>query len=154
MGMDTAGLRDLLIETAESLSGAERAASWPTLSTSSNSGNAKPHVCLAGAGTHFARPATRSARALPAVYYPPYHSEYNPIERCWGMREVYWNGELLDSEEAVLGFAANMTYAGRHPHVDRSERSDLAAACDGGREKKSCWKGDCMPASRVCPSGR
>lgn len=56
---------------------------------------------------------------LELVYYPPYHSKYNPIERCWGVLEVYWNGELLDSEEAVLGFAANMTYAGRHPHVDR-----------------------------------
>ena len=44
------------------------------------------------------------------MYYPPYHSKYNPIERCWGVLEVYWNGELLDSEEAVLGFAANMTY--------------------------------------------
>jgi hypothetical protein len=53
------------------------------------------------------------------VYYPPYHSKYNPIERCWGVLEVYWNGELLTSEEAVLGFAANMTYAGKHPHVNR-----------------------------------
>jgi hypothetical protein len=53
------------------------------------------------------------------VYYPPYHSKYNPIERCWGVLEVYWNGELLDSEEAVLGFAQNMTYAGKHPAVYR-----------------------------------
>ena len=53
------------------------------------------------------------------VYYPPYHSKYNPIERCWGVLEVYWNGELLDSEEAVLGFAGNMTYAGKHPAVYR-----------------------------------
>jgi hypothetical protein len=53
------------------------------------------------------------------VYYPPYHSKYNPIERCWGVLEVYWNGELLLSEEAVLGFAGNMTYAGKHPSVDR-----------------------------------
>jgi hypothetical protein len=51
------------------------------------------------------------------VYYPPYHSKYNPIERCWGVLEVYWNGELLDSEAAVLGFAANMTYARKHPAV-------------------------------------
>jgi hypothetical protein len=51
------------------------------------------------------------------VYYPPYHSKYNPIERCWGVLEVYWNGELLTSESAVLGFAGNMTYAGKHPHV-------------------------------------
>jgi hypothetical protein len=31
--------------------------------------------------------------------------------------EVYWNGELLDSEAAVLGFAANRTYAQKHPAV-------------------------------------
>jgi hypothetical protein len=53
------------------------------------------------------------------VYYPPYHSKYNPIERCWGVLEVYCNGELLDSEAAVLGFAAHMTYAGKHPAVYR-----------------------------------
>ena len=35
------------------------------------------------------------------------------------MLEVYWNGELLDSEEAVLGFAQNMTYARKHPAVYR-----------------------------------
>lgn len=51
------------------------------------------------------------------VYYPPYHNKYNPIERCWGVLEVYWNGELLDSEAAVLGFAGNMRYAGKQPNV-------------------------------------
>ena len=70
------------------------------------------------------------------VYYPPYRSKYNPIERCWGVLEVYWNGELLDSEEAVLGFAANMTYAGRHPHVDRVRAQRTAVACDGVAQKK------------------
>src|SRR5205814_6114541 len=53
------------------------------------------------------------------AYYPPYHSKYNPIERCWGVLEIYWNGELLVSEEAVLGFASNMSYAGKHPQVHR-----------------------------------
>lgn len=53
------------------------------------------------------------------VYYPPYHSKYNPIERCWGVLEVYWNGALLHSEEAVLGFARSMSYAGKHPVVYR-----------------------------------
>ena len=57
--------------------------------------------------------------ALELVYYPPYHSKYNPVERCWGVLEVYWNGELLQSEEAVLGFAGSMTYAGKHPAVVR-----------------------------------
>src|SRR5262249_10158201 len=54
---------------------------------------------------------------LELVSYPPYHSKYNPIERCWGVLEVYWNGELLDSEEAGLGFAGNKTHAGGAPHV-------------------------------------
>ena len=26
------------------------------------------------------------------TYYPPYHSKYNPIERCWGILEQHWNG--------------------------------------------------------------
>jgi len=53
------------------------------------------------------------------VYYPPYHSKYNPIERLWGILENYWRGELLDSEDAVLGYARNMTYKGKHPKVHR-----------------------------------
>jgi transposase len=54
------------------------------------------------------------------VYYPPYHSKYNPIERLWGILENYWRGELLDSEAAVLGFAGNMTYKGRKPTIRRN----------------------------------
>jgi transposase len=29
------------------------------------------------------------------VYYPPYHSKYNPIERCWSSLQKKWNGVLL-----------------------------------------------------------
>lgn len=51
------------------------------------------------------------------AYYPPYHSKYNPIEHCWGVLESHWNGDLLDSREAVLGFAGSMTWNGKHPTV-------------------------------------
>jgi transposase len=51
------------------------------------------------------------------AYYPPYHSKYNPIERCWGVLEMHWNGSLLDSIEAVLGFARTMSWKGKHPEV-------------------------------------
>ncbi len=51
------------------------------------------------------------------AYYPPYHSKYNPIERCWGILEMHWNGSLLDSVEAVVGFASSMTWKGKHPVV-------------------------------------
>ncbi len=53
------------------------------------------------------------------AYYPPYHSKYNPIERCWGALENYWRGELLDSEAAVLGFAANLRWKGKRPRIER-----------------------------------
>jgi transposase len=51
------------------------------------------------------------------AYYPPYHSKYNPIERCWGILENHWNGTLLDSIDAVLQCAATMTWKGMHPVV-------------------------------------
>lgn len=51
------------------------------------------------------------------AYYPPYHSKYNPIERCWGILENHWNGSILDSVEAVLEFIASMTWNGIHPVV-------------------------------------
>ncbi len=43
------------------------------------------------------------------AYYPPYHSKYNPIERCWGILEMHWNGSVLESVETVLAFARTMT---------------------------------------------
>ncbi len=51
------------------------------------------------------------------AYYPPYHSKYNPIERCWGILEHHWNGALLDSLDAVLGFAGTMRWKGKAPVV-------------------------------------
>ena len=51
------------------------------------------------------------------AYYPPYHSKYNPIERCWGILENHWNGALLDSIEAVLQFATTKTWKGKGPVV-------------------------------------
>lgn len=52
------------------------------------------------------------------AYYPPYHSKYNPVERCWGILEQHWNGALLDSVEAVIHFAKTMTWKGKHPIVE------------------------------------
>jgi transposase len=55
------------------------------------------------------------------VYYPPYHSKYNPIERCWSSLEKKWNGELLNGLKVVLRCALRMTWKGRHPRVKRLE---------------------------------
>ena len=51
------------------------------------------------------------------AYYPPYHSKYNAIERCWGVLEKHWNGALLDTVPAALGYAESMTWHGKHPLV-------------------------------------
>jgi hypothetical protein len=51
------------------------------------------------------------------IYYPPYHSKYNPIERCWAALENYWNGAILDSVETAAQWAANMSWKGMAPLV-------------------------------------
>lgn len=51
------------------------------------------------------------------VYYPPYHSKYNPIEHTFWVLERYWNGEILDSVDAVLKYASNMKLNGNSPNV-------------------------------------
>ena len=61
--------------------------------------------------------AQRSHLTIRLAYYPPYHSKYNPIERCWGILEQHWNGALLDSVEAVIQYASTMTWKGKHPLV-------------------------------------
>lgn len=51
------------------------------------------------------------------IYYPPYHSKYNSIERCWAVLENYWNGAILDTISAAINWASNMTWKGKHPTV-------------------------------------
>ena len=51
------------------------------------------------------------------AYYPPYHSKYNSVERCWGILEHHWNGSLLDSVDAVIKSARTMTWKGAPPVV-------------------------------------
>ena len=44
------------------------------------------------------------------VYYPPYHSKYNPIERLWARLEKIWNGFLLERIDICLNFMKNLTW--------------------------------------------
>jgi len=55
--------------------------------------------------------------AVHLLYFPPYHSKYNPIERCWGILECHWNGALLTDEATLLRWAQSMTWKGKHPSV-------------------------------------
>jgi hypothetical protein len=44
------------------------------------------------------------------IYYPPYHSKYNLIERFWGGLERFWYGYLLSSVDCVLRRAASFVW--------------------------------------------
>lgn len=61
--------------------------------------------------------AISSELDLQLAYYPPYHSKYNPVERCFGWLEKHWNGSLLDTVETVLNFAKTLTFKGNNPVV-------------------------------------
>ena len=41
-------------------------------------------------------------KAINLIYYPLYHSKYNPIERCWGVLEKHWNGVKLLNVSTML----------------------------------------------------
>lgn len=61
-------------------------------------------------------------RPIQLLYYPPYHSKYHPIERCWGILELKWNGTKLIDAETMLGWAKKMTWKGLHPVVNLSRK--------------------------------
>ena len=56
------------------------------------------------------------------LYYPPYHSKYNPIEHTFGVLERYWNGEILNTVDTVLKVASNMRFKGKNPSVHLSQK--------------------------------
>ncbi len=61
--------------------------------------------------------ADRHDLRIQLVYYPPYHSQYNPIERCWSVLERHWNSTLLNPIETALRWAGTMTWKGYHPFI-------------------------------------
>ena len=65
--------------------------------------------------------AKTTGLSIRLIYYPPYHSKYNPIERCWGVLENYWKGAILDLVETAVQWVANMTWKGIKPIVHRVE---------------------------------
>jgi transposase len=64
----------------------------------------------------------RHQLTLELAYYPPYHSKYNRIERCWGILENHWNGTLLDTVDTALHWARTMTWRGIQPIVQILDR--------------------------------
>jgi hypothetical protein len=51
------------------------------------------------------------------VYYPPYHSKYNPVEHCWGVLESHWSGALLTDWNTVGEWTKTMRWSAMPPNV-------------------------------------
>lgn len=66
--------------------------------------------------------AEQTGLEIVLVYYPPYHSKYNPIERCWGILERHWNGALLDSVTSAVAWARTMTWKSVEPAIHLLDR--------------------------------
>lgn len=64
----------------------------------------------------------RHQLTLELAYYPPYHSKYNRIERCWGILENHWNGALLNGIDTALAWAKTMTWRSLSPIVHLLDR--------------------------------
>jgi hypothetical protein len=69
--------------------------------------------------------ADYTGKLVQLLYYPPYHSKYNPIERCWGILEDHWNGTKLVDVDTMLGWAKSMTWKGINPIVTLSRQAYL-----------------------------
>ncbi len=61
-------------------------------------------------------------KPIQLLYYPPSHSKYHPIERCWGIRELHWNGAQLIDVETMLEWAKRRTWKGLQPVVELSRK--------------------------------
>ena len=66
--------------------------------------------------------ADQIGKPLQLLYSPPYHSKYNPIERCWGVLELHWNGTLVRDVDTMLAWAQRMTGKGRAPVAELSHK--------------------------------
>ena len=62
------------------------------------------------------------SKPIQLLYYPPYHSKYNPIERCWGLLEQHWNGAKLIDVSTMLAWAQSMTWKGLKPIINLSNK--------------------------------
>jgi len=56
-------------------------------------------------------------KPMQLLYSPPDHSKDNPIERCWGIVELQWNGTKVIEVETMMEWAKRMPWKGIPPVV-------------------------------------
>lgn len=61
--------------------------------------------------------ATKIQMKIQMVYYPPYHSKYNMVERFWAALEQYWSPLVLDTISNTIDIAKKVTWKAMNPIV-------------------------------------
>ena len=74
------------------------------------------------------------------VYYPPYHSKYNPVERCWSALARKWSGVLLNSVGFVTDCARRMTWRGQPPELLQLPEREYPTGVKLTRKQMRPWE--------------
>ena len=77
------------------------------------------------------------------ISYPPYHSQYHPIERCWAALENYGDGAILSTGDTAVQWAAKMPWKGSAPVMHLVEKVDEKGISVGQEvleELQQFWK--------------
>ena len=77
------------------------------------------------------------------ISYPPYHSKYHPIERCWAALENSWDGAILSTVDTAVQWAANRQWKGSAPVIHLVEKvyeKGIRVGQEVLEELQQCWK--------------
>lgn len=50
--------------------------------------------------------------SIELVYYPPYHSKYNPIERYWARLQLSWSGLIINTVDKLIEIINKVNWKG------------------------------------------
>ena len=84
--------------------------------------------------------AAHIATPMKRLYSPPDPSQYQPIERGWGIVALHWHGTKRIDVETMLEWAKRMPWQGRHPGVALSRQGYQKGMALGQRAMRAVAK--------------
>ncbi len=78
--------------------------------------------------------------SIQLVYYPPYHSKYNLIERFWAAVENYWSPLVLDTVQNTINMAKKVVWKGLNPIVHFIDKVYLKGQTVNSKDFKELQK--------------
>ena len=60
--------------------------------------------------------------SIELVYYPPYHSKYNPIERYWARLQLSWSGLIISTVDKLIETINKVNWKGVYTQATLSNK--------------------------------